>query len=240
MTDIYHFSPNSHEFSHVTIAQEDPRSGTPIIPRRATLIAPPDAQDGMVRVFSNDAWTQVIDKRGTIYWLADGTRAQITELGVDLPADALLEEPPLSRDLQAGVALEVLENARELALKDFAGNPRPLVVASWSTKASAARAVLGGNAQESDLLLLRRRAAERGQSVEQFAAWVLYKSDLYSAFTDAADTEFERAETLINLATENTVPIEQVKSQIEAALDTFTARVADAATVILSEITPPN
>lgn len=51
------------------------------------------------------AWQVVPDWRGHVYWLGDGSRHEIIELGVEPPAEALTEAPPMPVDQLATQAL---------------------------------------------------------------------------------------------------------------------------------------
>ena len=47
-------------------------------------------------VFDGKDWVQVVDERGTKYWLKDGSEHTITELGIEIPKDALFMKPLVS------------------------------------------------------------------------------------------------------------------------------------------------
>jgi hypothetical protein len=66
-----------------------------MVPAWATLTPPPELAAHQVATFDGQAWVVVPDWRGHVYWLADGTRAQITELATEPPADALDAAPVL-------------------------------------------------------------------------------------------------------------------------------------------------
>lgn len=55
--NIHHYHPESCEYLWSGIADESPlEPGVYAIPAHATTIAPPSAQEGFVRRFTNDAW----------------------------------------------------------------------------------------------------------------------------------------------------------------------------------------
>ncbi|MCO7217125.1 hypothetical protein [Halomonas sp. OfavH-34-E] len=56
--------------------------------------APPATGEHEAAKVVDGAWHVVADWRGHVYWLADGSRHEISELGVEPPADALDEAPP--------------------------------------------------------------------------------------------------------------------------------------------------
>ncbi|WP_241085116.1 hypothetical protein [Candidatus Vondammii sp. HM_W22] len=59
----------------------------------AAADAPIGAAEREVDIYINGVWTLVPDHRGTIYWLPDGSRHKITDLGIEPPIEALPEEP---------------------------------------------------------------------------------------------------------------------------------------------------
>ena len=90
---IYNYHPLTGEFIRETTAKLDPIEGKPLIPAYATEVAPPTNEAGNALIYIDGAWTQVEDKRGTVYWLADRTEYVHEVLG-GLPANALLTQPP--------------------------------------------------------------------------------------------------------------------------------------------------
>jgi hypothetical protein len=78
----------------MTSARKDPVTDEYPIPAYATTVPALEAKDGYQQHFKNNAWHYIVDNIGTEYWLADGSKHTITELGEALPEGALLEEPP--------------------------------------------------------------------------------------------------------------------------------------------------
>jgi hypothetical protein len=72
----------------------NPPPGEPL-PDALTAIAPPHAGAHQAPRWNaqHAAWDLVPDYRGVTYWMADGAPHVITELGVELPADALTAPP---------------------------------------------------------------------------------------------------------------------------------------------------
>ena len=110
------------------VAPLDPMRRQPRIPAGATSIEPPATGTNEAARWVSDAWEVVPDWRGYIYWLADGSRHEITELGEEPPADALDEAPPEPlEDLAARKRMET-DIARDQAFAgglpyDIAGEP---------------------------------------------------------------------------------------------------------------------
>lgn len=92
---IYNYHPVTGEF--LSEGQADKDQLVPdnwLIPAHATDIKPPEQQENKAAVFAFDEWQLIDDYRGQEYWLEDGSKHTIKELGETLPADALKEEPP--------------------------------------------------------------------------------------------------------------------------------------------------
>jgi hypothetical protein len=81
-------------FTKQIAAKKDPVSEKWMIPAFSTNVELIPEKSGHQRYFKDDAWHYVVDNTGTDYWLADGSKHTITELGEVLPEGALLEEPP--------------------------------------------------------------------------------------------------------------------------------------------------
>jgi hypothetical protein len=96
MTTLYAFDRSSKYwlFTGLVNQQLDAISGEPIPLRNATNVKLIPEKAGHQRYFKDGAWHYVVDNTGTEYWLADGSKHTITELGEELPEGALLEEPP--------------------------------------------------------------------------------------------------------------------------------------------------
>lgn len=103
--NIYHYHPETGEYMRTAEAKLDPRESeiqgqeVYLIPACATLIAPPEAEEGMARVFDGEAWSLVEDHRGkTVYATADGQQSIIRDLGtisdgytLEVPPDGMLQ-----------------------------------------------------------------------------------------------------------------------------------------------------
>lgn len=95
---IYHYAENG-EYIGSSDALESPREpGAYLIPRNATDAVPPEPMEGYARLYDGDVWSQVLDKRGTVYWLSHTESRIITELGQDIPEGVTLERPEAPED----------------------------------------------------------------------------------------------------------------------------------------------
>jgi len=75
-------------------APKDPMRGTGRIPAGATDKAPPETSEHEATRWTGDDWEVVPDYRGYVYYTDDGERHEITELGIQPPANALDKAPP--------------------------------------------------------------------------------------------------------------------------------------------------
>ena len=92
---IFQYHHKTGEYMGEDVADSDPmQEGHFLIPAHATETPPPSTIEREAPVFIDGRWKVVPDWRGHVYWLADGSRHEISELGVEPPADALDEAPP--------------------------------------------------------------------------------------------------------------------------------------------------
>ena len=95
----YNYQSGSGEYIGSVSAAIDPlatkKSGQTVYlgpPAHATPDAPPLTGVNQVAAYNN-GWSVVPDHRGTVYWLPDGTRHEISDIGIEPPENALTEEP---------------------------------------------------------------------------------------------------------------------------------------------------
>lgn len=93
-------------------ADESPlEPGVYLIPRGGIADAPPIAGPDQAAKYEAGAWSLVPDHRGTVYWLGDRSRHEITERGIAPPADALQAEPPPPLNEVQSAALSAIDAA---------------------------------------------------------------------------------------------------------------------------------
>ncbi|KAA0011188.1 DUF4376 domain-containing protein [Billgrantia pellis] len=93
----------------------DPMSRQPKVPGSAMTEAPPPIGEHEAARAIGSAWEVVADWRGHVYWTVDGQRHEITELGLEPPADALDEEPPELLERLAARKRSEIDQARDAA-----------------------------------------------------------------------------------------------------------------------------
>lgn len=95
MKTVYLYDPSTGEYIREYIAQESPlQPGEYIAPTHSVDDAP-HIVPGHWPIWQNGVWVNVPDLRGTDYYLPDGSRHEVTELGFELPAGATLSPPIL-------------------------------------------------------------------------------------------------------------------------------------------------
>lgn len=93
---LYHFDPVTGEYVCKGEAAPDPlEPGKFLLPAHATFDAPPKTAAAQVAVRSGAGWSVESDRRGREYWLPDGSRHTVGEIGADVPAGALSAAPTL-------------------------------------------------------------------------------------------------------------------------------------------------
>ncbi len=82
---VYHYDPSERFFLYSEEACQNPRDGTPLVPKNATLVAPPVAcPEGHIPVFDGETWEIMKD----VFW-----RPQCVEINFDAGREASTWEP---------------------------------------------------------------------------------------------------------------------------------------------------
>lgn len=98
------------------VADEDPMNpGSFLIPGGCVTVPPPALVANETAQLVNGAWAVVPDFRGKVYWLADGSRHEITDAGVALPSGALDAEPTAPLPNVKAAKVREIETARDAA-----------------------------------------------------------------------------------------------------------------------------
>ncbi|MCE8002538.1 hypothetical protein [Billgrantia ethanolica] len=152
-------------------APRDPMRQQPRIPAGATSIAPPETGEHQAARWTGEAWVVVPDWRGHVYWLADGSRHEITELGKEPPADALDVEPPEKVDTLAARKRVDIDAASVAALDQVRSDYPDYEQLSWERQEREARDGAGP--------LIQAIADARGLSLEELIERIIAKADAY-------------------------------------------------------------
>ena len=121
---IHHYHKATGEYLRSSEARIDPletkKQGRDVylLPAHATDIAPPKIGENEAPVFDGKAWNVVPDYRGAEYYLEDGQKVEISELGEAIPKDALLEPLPPPEPTEADLAEQKIQaEIRTMAIK---------------------------------------------------------------------------------------------------------------------------
>ena len=92
---LHSYHPRTGEYLGEIDAPENPRApGQYLAPAFCATDNPPEIPEGSAAVWRDGQWVILADNRGTEYWLPDGSRHVIEDLGESVPAGALLVAPP--------------------------------------------------------------------------------------------------------------------------------------------------
>lgn len=87
--NVYNYHALTGEYISITQADESPlETGKYLVPAYAMLEPPPQPGNNQIAVSDGQAWRLVEDYRGTIYYMPDGSRHVINELGIKPPLDS--------------------------------------------------------------------------------------------------------------------------------------------------------
>lgn len=101
-------------FTKQIAAKKDPVSEKWMIPAYTTDIELIPEKAGHQRYFKDDAWHYVVDNIGKTYWISDGSKHEIKELGEEVPEGVLLEEPEIPTTLEKQTALANAECSKRI------------------------------------------------------------------------------------------------------------------------------
>lgn len=119
--DIYYTDSVTGEFLWCGNADPSPlEPGKYLIPAHAMLTAPPATVSHQAAVAINDIWSLVDDYRGVVYWMPDGSKHQITVLGVTPPAESTATPPPEPAPVLSCTAYQIRQALSVMGLRDAA------------------------------------------------------------------------------------------------------------------------
>ncbi len=78
-------------------------------PKTSSLLKPPACIENECAVLENKAWAKIIDRVGQHFYHPDGSRGDITALGVDIPVGCLRDDP-LSKYYDSHDGIKWIEN----------------------------------------------------------------------------------------------------------------------------------
>lgn len=166
---ICHYDRETGEFIDSSEAQESPLElDVFLVPAHATTTPPPAPVAGFKPAWNGCTWEMRLDRRGEVYYLPDGARGVVRDLGETPPPDSTPEMP--------------LEPSRRKALADVdavAGNARARFItvlpgqdAIYDEKLRQAQHLhhIGGG----PLSFIHAEARATGRQPEEVAAGILF------------------------------------------------------------------
>ena len=215
MTEIHNYDADTGTYLGTTKARLDPLEGKPMVPANATLVAPPKSGAQKVAVWGGDGWSLEPDYRGTEYWLADGSRHFITEIGDEPPEEALEAAPPCPRAEQREMALARIDAIHAEYLRTLTGGATIEERDTWKSKEEAARAFVADTATNGQSAMIAAEAVGAGVTDAAMAAKVIAKADAFLSLIGVAAGLRAKTRAAITRATDDAIPLENVSAAVE-------------------------
>ena len=235
---IYNYHPVTREFLNESVADPDPLSeGQWLIPAHATDHAPtiePSENEVLVINEDGDRWSRVVDLRGETYWLNDGEKIVITELGDVIPPTALREEPDIRTTEEAITdAIELIKSRHAQVLADLSGNATVEERDTWPLQKEWSVKYLASQGEYEKALLLglmtQAEVTALGENAAQvMAEKIIAKSAAMDLLTSKAGGLKRTAEEILNSVTDKEqIPaiLESLEQQMTQAIVEFTTAI---------------
>lgn len=106
--EIYNYHPVTGEYISKSNADKNPlEENVYLMPANATDIKPPSVAENQVACFKDNVWSLFDDFRGVKYWLEDGSKKTISEIGEVVPGNGSLTEIEPEKDYKLLITNEV-------------------------------------------------------------------------------------------------------------------------------------
>ncbi|WP_306168632.1 hypothetical protein [Halomonas sp. MMSF_3323] len=178
----------------------DPMSGQPKVPGSAIVEPPPSVAAREAAQAVNGDWRIVPDWRGHVYWLSDGTRHEIIELGVEPPAEALNEAPPRPIDDLAAQALSRINSGYQAEMGQILNDYPQAETLTFDKQEREARQWQAENSVATpyiDAMLV-----ERPMDKAELVGRILAKADAFTMASGKATGKRQRLEDEVKAAFE--------------------------------------
>ena len=189
----------------------DPMSGQPKVPGNTMIEAPPSVGARQAAQAVDGVWQVVPDWRGHEYWLADGTHHEITELGIEPPAEALNEAPPRPIDQLATQALLRINSGYQAEMGQILNDYPQAETLTFDKQEREARQWQADNSVSTPYIdaMLAERPLEKAELVGR----ILAKADAFTMASGMATGKRQRLEDELKaaVAVNNQRTIEKLK-----------------------------
>lgn len=222
--EVYAFDENTKEYLGIEYADKDIFTGEAILPKNSTIIKPIKVSSGNAIVFTGGSWVEKIDNRGKTYYLPDGTFHSITELGVEIPSNALTEKPDIrSTDEVKLDTISYIVNKHAEFLRVSTGDATIEERDTWQTKAIAAVAFTSNSASNSQKLMLQSEADILDTDVNVLVQTILQKYENYQKLIGLASGLRSKGKKLVE-ACATKEEVKTVMEQLEQEMNTYIAQ----------------
>lgn len=221
---IYNFHPITRELISEGKAEKSPLDDTYLIPANATDHAPtinPNENEVLVLNDEGDRWSRIKDFRGQFYWLENGTKVEILELGHEIPENALFEEPDTrSLDEAKQEAVAKVDQSHAEFLRNLTGNATIEERDTWQAKALACEAISSGTASEIQTEMIATEAQIMGEEIETLITKILTRYGAYQKLIGLASGLKRKTQATIDQCTTKE-QIDQVLEQSSQQADQY-------------------
>jgi len=217
---IYNYHPLTSEYLNSVDADESPlEPGVFMIPAFATDIAPPNVSGSIKAVFSSGSWTKVPDHRGEVWFDAQRSRHEITELGAT-PSPAWVNQLSAADQLDVAKQTELaaVDRFHAETVQQLAGNPLQVEKDTWAMKLATAHAVVAKATVSGEGQAFMVAAGLNTPTLQvEWAAKVQANAVKFAGLVGLADSLRSQARTAINVAVDQAALYAAVASNRAAA-----------------------
>jgi len=177
---IYNYNNKTGEYQNSTQAHKNPLNKDKfLIPACATTTSPPQIQDGKVRVFNNNKWQQITDKRGTVAYTADRQEIKVDYLG-ELKPEHFKTQPAKSAELIKTEAIDKLKSDRNRELDNLTITHE------------------GNEYQADDKSLIRMQTKINAKASSDKISWILKDNSIIEITEADLNKIYKKADTAIS------------------------------------------
>lgn len=176
----------------------DPMSEQPKIPGNTMTEAPPTIGARQAAQAVDGAWQVVPDWRGHEYWLTDGTHHEITELGIEPPAEALTEAPSMPVEQLSVQALSRINSGYQAEMDQILNDYPHAETLTFDKQEREARQWQADNSMATPYIdaMLVERPLDKAELVGR----ILAKADAFTMASGMATGKRQRLEDEVKAA----------------------------------------